>query len=96
MVEPQFCRNEEFEPFAFIIDEEGLPVLSDMPKTSDSRRNDIVRIVEDFYPNGIERVILIDKIQSELGITYGCAQVRVTKALKTGRLVMNGKVISLP
>ena len=96
VVEPQFCRNEEFEPFAFIIDEEGLPVLSDMPKTSDSRRNDIVRIVEDFYPNGIERVILIDKIQSELGITYGCAQVRVSRAIKTGKLVLKDKCVHLP
>ena len=95
VVEPQFCRNEEFEPFAFIIDEEGLPTLSDMPKESGSR-NDVERVMQDYYPNGIERMILIDKLQSELGISYGSAQVRVSRAIKTGKLVLKDKCVHLP
>ncbi len=96
VVEPQFCRNEEFEPFAFIIDEEGLPQLSDLPKEREGPRNEVVRIMEDFYPNGIERTILIDRVMSETGATYGSAQVRVSKAVKSGKLVLNDRVVSLP
>jgi hypothetical protein len=95
VVEPQFCRNEEFEPFAFIIDEEGLPTLSDMPKESGSR-NDVERVMQDYYPNGIERMILIDKLQSELGISYGSAQVRVSRAIKIGKLVLKDRCVYLP
>ena len=96
VVEPQFCRNEEFEPFAFIIDEEGLPLLSDLPKQRDGPRNDVVRIMEDNYPNGIERTILIDRMMSELDLTYGVAQVRISKALKSGKIVRNDNILQLP
>ena len=96
VVEPQFCRNEEFEPFAFIIDEEGLPLLSDMPRERDGPRNEVVRIMEDFYPNGIERTILIDRLMSETGTTYGVAQVKISRALKAGLLTSDHRVISLP
>ena len=95
VVEPQFCRNEEFEPFAFIINEEGLPQECDLPKESSSSSNDCVRIMEDNYPNGIERVVLIDRLMNDLGLTYGTAQVRISKALKTGMLRSENKVIML-
>jgi hypothetical protein len=96
VVEPQFCRNEEFEPFAFIIDEEGLPLLSDLPKESNNQRNEVIRIMQDYYPNGIERTILIDRLMSATGTTYGAAQVKISKALKAGRVVSEGKMILLP
>lgn len=96
VVEPQFCRNEEFEPFAFIIDENGLPVECDMPKEEGVSSNECVRIMEEFYPNGIERIVLLDRMQSELGLTYGSAQVKISRALKTGLLRCENKVVMLP
>lgn len=95
VVEPQFCRNEEFEPFAFLIDEEGLPALTDLPKEREESRNECVNIMQRYYPNGIERLILLDKLQSELGIGYGTAQVKVSKALRSGKLLSDGKIIQL-
>ena len=95
VVEPQFCRNEEFEPFAFIIDEEGLPVECDLPKESSSSTNDCVRIMEDYYPNGIERTVLIDRLVSDMGMNYASAQVRISRALKAGLLRSDKKVIML-
>jgi hypothetical protein len=86
VVEPQFCRNEEFEPFAFIIDEEGLPVECDLPKDSTGTTNECVRIMEAYYPNGIERTVLIDRLTKELGLSYGTAQVRISRALRAGLL----------
>lgn len=96
VVEPQFCRNEEFAPFAFIIDEEGLPLECDLPKENSNSKNECVRIMETFYPNGIERLVLLDRLQSELGIGYASAQVKISRALKTGLLRCEDKVIMLP
>ena len=96
VVEPQFCRNEEFAPFAFIIDEEGLPLECDLPKENSNAKNECVRIMETFYPNGIERLVLLDRLQSELGIGYASAQVKISRALKTGLLRCEEKVIMLP
>ena len=41
IVAPEFCRDKDFEPFAFSIDEQGLPYLVDKMPTSnsDSGRN---------------------------------------------------------
>ena len=96
VVEPQFCRNEEFEPFAFIIDEEGLPAECDLPKESSSSTNECVRIMEDNYPNGIERLVLLDRLQSDLGLSYSSAQVKVSRAIRSGLLRNENKVIFLP
>ena len=72
-----------------------MPQLAELPKEREGPRNEVVRIMEDFYPNGIERMILIDKLQSELGISYGSAQVRVSRAIKTGKLVLKDKCVHL-
>ena len=95
VVEPQFCRNEEFEPFAFIIDEEGLPVECDLPKESTGSTNECVRIMEAYYPNGIERTVLIDRLMSDAGLTYGSAQVKVSRALRSGLLTYDDGVVQL-
>lgn len=39
IVIPEFCRNREFEPFAFTIDETGLPSPSDVPRTEIKQKN---------------------------------------------------------
>ena len=96
VVEPQFCRNEEFAPFAFTIDEEGLPRECELPRESSTASNDCVRIMEDHYPNGIEREILVDRLVSALGLTYGSAQVKVTRAIRTGLLVNTNGTLQLP
>ena len=93
VVEPQFCRNEEFEPFAFIIDEEGLPAECDLPKESTSISNECVRMMEAHYPNGIERLVLVDRLVSELGINYGAAQARISRAIRTGLLTNTNGVL---
>ena len=96
VVEPQFCRNEEFRPFAFTIDEEGLPVECPLPQEG-GVTNDCVRIMQDYYPNGIERTILVEKMVSEMGITLGSARVKVTRAVQSGLLLCpDGKSLYLP
>ncbi len=95
VVEPQFCRNEEFEPFAFMIDEEGLPTECELPRENPEGHNDCVSIMQTYYPNGIERAVLVSKME-ELGINYNAAQARISRALGVGKIVSNNGTLSLP
>jgi hypothetical protein len=52
--------------------------------------------MRDYFPNGIERLVLLDKMQSELGLSYSAAQVKISRALKAGLLRSENKVLMLP
>ena len=95
VVEPQYCRNEEFAPFAFRIDAEGLPVITELPSESSDERNDCVEIMRNHYPNGIERAVLIERLQNELGLSHGAAKARVIRALQRNRLRLDDGVVRL-
>jgi hypothetical protein len=95
VVEPQFCRNEEFSPFAFRITEEGLPEECEMP-TSPDRENDCVVIMRNHYPYGVERGVLISKIEEELGVSHNTAGVKVSRAIKSGLLTLDQSIVRLP
>ena len=95
VVEPQFCRNEEFAPFAFYITEEGMPEECDMPRIIESE-NDCVAILRDYFPNGVERVVLVSKIEEVLGVSNGTAKVKVHRAIKSGALEFRNGTIMLP
>lgn len=94
VVEPQFCRNEEFEPFAFMIDEEGLPVECDLPREQESE-GDCEAILRNNYPQGIERRVLINKMVEELSISRNAAQARIGRAIKSGRVICANGVVSV-
>ena len=96
VVEPQFCRNEEFAPFAFYITEEGLPEECEIPTQSNSADDDCVAIMKNHYPNGVERAVLISKLTEELGLSDVSAKVRVCRAIKQGKLLVDRKIVTLP
>ena len=96
IVEPQFCRNEEFAPFAFYINEEGLPEECEMPTQSTSSDDDCVAIMKNYYPNGVERAVLITKLIEEYGLSDVSAKVRVCRAIKQGKLLVDRKIVTLP
>lgn len=97
IVEPQFCRNEEFSPFAFHITEEGLPSECEIPQSSESE-NVCTTIMQNFFPNGVERSVLITKLKEELGLSDTNAKVKVCRAIKSGILELqgNGNVVVMP
>jgi hypothetical protein len=95
VVEPQFCRNEEFTPFAFYITEEGLPEECDMPTLATSTDDECVMMMRNYYPYGVERAVLINRFVEE-GMSENAAKVRVCRAIKRGLLVVNNKIVSLP
>ncbi len=87
VVEPQYCRNEEFPPFAFHVTEEGLPEECEMPNErgeSEESENVCVKIIRESYPNGIERKVLVTKLVDEYDINRAYARVKVSRAIAQG------------
>ena len=89
IVEPQFCRNEPFERFAFNISEEGIPQLCDMPSAIDNR-NEIVAIVEDLYGGVIERSTLVTRLMETLNCAKTAAHMRIKRLVDKGLLRVDG------
>ena len=98
VVEPQFCRNEEFAPFAFHITEEGIPEECEIPNSddSDTGENICVRIVREGYPNGIERKVLTTKLVDDENMNRAYARVKISRAIAKRLLVEKGGVLYLP
>lgn len=88
VVEPQFCRNEPFERFAFRIDGNGLPELCDLPAAPNTR-DSCAAILEKHYGGAAERSVLIRRLSEQQGISLAAAAVRVTRALKRGVLALS-------
>ena len=84
VVEPQFCRNEEFAPFAFYINEEGLPEECDIPTQSMQEEDVCVATMRNHYPNGVERSVLINRLIEEHSMNSSTAKVKVCRAIKRG------------
>ena len=95
IVEPQFCRNEPFERFAFTISEEGIPQLCDVPTVGDVR-NEIVSLVADNYGGVIERATLASKLIETKGLKQNTALMRIKRLVDKGELVAEGKMVRLP
>ena len=101
VVEPQYCRNEEFAPFAFHITEEGLPEECEMPNEredmgGESTENVCLRIMRENYPNGVERKVLTTRLVDELNMNRAYARVKIARAVAKGHLREMGGCIYLP
>lgn len=94
IVEPQFCRNEPFERFAFTVSEEGIPRLAELPKHTEER-NAVVAVLEDAYGGSIERITLVNKLVDTLGIEKHTAQMRVRRLVSKGVLVERDGLINI-
>ena len=83
VVSPQFCRNKPFEPFAFYIDEEGVPILDNEYKTKtkniakrglqDLTNEEIIVLYKSVFKTKHELVHgeLVKTIKSKLEIIHG-------------------------
>jgi hypothetical protein len=96
VVEPQYCRNEEFAPFAFHVTEDGMPEECDMPNEEGHAENICVQIIREGYPNGIERSVLVTKLVEESNISRAHARVKVSRAIAQRIVTERGGVIYLP
>ncbi len=97
VVEPQFCRNEPFERFAFCINEEGIPEVCPLPmEGATSERHPAVALLEDEYGGAIERITLVNKLVETQGINKSTAQMQVNRLIKKGALVAEGTILKAP
>ena len=95
IVEPQFCRNEPFERFAFTISERGIPQLCDLPGEGSMKPNDlIVQLLNTEYAGSIERTTLVNKIAEMLNMSKNTARMRISRLIDKGLLFINGNMVS--
>jgi hypothetical protein len=95
VVEPQFCRNEPFERFAFTISEDGIPELCEVPNSEGLGINDrIVALLNEAYGGCVERVTLSNKIQESMGMTRHTALMRIRRLVTRGVLYDHDGLIS--
>ena len=95
VVEPQFCRNEPFERFAFTINNEGLPELCNLPTDPVTIEGRVAAILNEHYGGSIDRAVLVNRISQELGLTQNAARMRVARAIKKGVIRYDGKTVTL-
>ena len=94
IVEPQFCRNEPFERFAFHVSEEGIPEVCDMPQSESSGVNDnIVRLLNEEFGGVVERTTLRNKIMSIYNISSNTARMRISRLIDRGILVADNDLV---
>ena len=97
VVEPQFCRNEPFERFAFCVSEEGIPEICDIPQSESSGVNDrIVEILREQFGGVVERTTLRNKIMEVLSLNRTTALMRIKRLCISGMLVEDGNLIRCP
>lgn len=109
IVEPQFCRNEPFERFAFQVvnaSEElcakwprieglGLPEECELPKQEQQREDDCVRILRDEFGGMAERKLLCNKLVDVLGVTPSYSRTKVARAIERGVISCNDSIVSI-
>ena len=96
VVEPQFCRNEPFERFAFSINEAGIPEVCPLPmEGATSDRHPAIALLEDEYGGAIERATLIKKLIETQGLKRTTAQMQINRLIKSGRLTLRDNIVCL-
>ena len=97
VVEPQFCRNEPFERFAFHISEEGIPEICDIPQSEAFDMNKrIIDILSTEYGGVVERATLSKKIVELLGLNTPSAKMRIKRLIDKGQLSAEGNLVRIP
>ena len=94
IVEPQFCRNEPFERFAFRVSEEGIPQLCDVPQNLSQRPGDrIIELLRSEYGGAVERATLTHKIESLFSLGRTTAQMRIKRLIDRGVLIARDNLV---
>ena len=95
VVEPQFCRNEPFERFAFMVDEDGLPQLCDLPVQSSDANSVVVDTLQTHFGGSVERKVLTNKIVELQGVSHDTARMRIGRAIKSGLLEQHNNIVRI-
>jgi hypothetical protein len=87
VVSPQLCRNKPFKPFAFYIDEDGVPILDSEYKTKS--KNIAKRSLQDF--NNEEIIVLYKSVfKTKHELLHG----ELVKKIKSQLEAIHGKKVN--
>lgn len=95
VVEPQFCRNEPFERFAFRVNDEGIPYLTEQPLQSGDANSMVVEILSTYFGGNVDRKVLTNKIVELQGVSSDTARMRIARAIKSGTIIQEGNIVRL-
>ena len=95
IVEPQFCRNEPFERFAFRVNDEGIPYLTELPLQSGDANSMVVEILSTYFGGNVDRKVLTNKIIELQGVSADTARMRIARAIKSGTIIQEGNIVRL-
>lgn len=90
IVEPQFCRNEPFDRFAFRINAEGFPECCPLPTVAASDHEPRMAIIRELMSEMggyADRSILLEKLRKRLECSRNAASMRILRALRDGLLI---------
>ena len=94
VVEPQFCRNEPFERFAFAVSEEGIPEICDIPQSENIAINErIVDILNSEYGGVVERMTLRNRVMNTLNLNSDTARMRINRLISRGILEVDDNFV---
>ncbi len=89
VVEPQFCRNEAFDRFAFRINGEGIPVEAPIPSfaevQSDQRIGEVIEELQNLGGSA-SREVLIERLTKRTENSRRAISMRLLRLLRDGRL----------
>ena len=95
VVEPQFCRNEPFERFAFRVNDEGIPYLTELPLQSGDANSMVVEILSTYFSGNVDRKVLTNKIIELQGVSSDTARMRIARAIKSGTVIQEGNIVRI-
>lgn len=109
VVEPQYCRNEPFERFAFQVvnasDELcdkypraqglGLPEECELPSGEVDKEDDCVRILREEFGGTAERNLLRYKLETMLSVTRNYASMKIRRAIERGYVSCEDEIVTL-
>ncbi len=111
VVEPRVCRNNEFERFAFRIEEAdaetisrypaaeglGLPTQCPLPNDSSDKEDDCAKVLREELGGVAHRNLLCSKLMTSYGITENYARVKMSRAISRGSILCDDQnILSLP
>ena len=87
-----------FERFAFRVDEEGLPVVCDLPSAGSDSEDPCVTVLRDELGGAGARALLMERMVEQLGCSQAAARMRIGRAIRTGKLDLSddGHEVSIP
>ncbi|MBR0335706.1 MAG: AAA family ATPase [Alistipes sp.] len=93
VVEPQFCRNEPFERFAFRVNDQGIPYLCELPVQNTDTNSAVAEILSTHFGGSVERKVLTNKLVELHGVSSDTARMRIGRAIKSGVIVQEGNIV---